>query len=506
MGNRITRTVLFAASALLSISAFGAGAARFGTLRNSDWVVTNAWQAVSNKTHDLILEIGHGDSLPPDWQNVSNAAMNAVQSLQPAYDYSDSAIQNFSSTNSVLSGGPYLKTSYEGATVGYSYSPGGEIVFNPSGIYVGGNSYLTQVEIISEEMNGPLSSIQQYGGRFFTARQELENYISTNNPAFVSAVLTAPLVGADTSDLSELSEYGTYGTVGAALLALISGLAALKRGKLDGAAAYPAWNPNIGYEGDGVIVSYAGRLWENYTTSNFGDKPTEHPESFSEKTISELKQDALSPTQLAAVNSGVTAAKVATWDGYAAQIAEKANATDLPYALVTPGKWEFRGVPSGATNITFVWDSSRYAWQLSFTIGGSSYTMEGAGIDEDALNVTCEDENYTVIATRASLPGHLCDRAVNAVSVTDTTTLTLPALANAGKARDFLVRLAISGSTVPTITFAAPTGETITYETDGDEFPVPDAEGTWLYSFTETAAGVFAVALKSVSVVTQGGV
>lgn len=78
MGNRITRTVLFAVSALLSMCAFGAGAARFGTLRNSDWVVTNAWQAVSNKTHDLILEIGQGGSLPPNWQSVSNAAMNSV--------------------------------------------------------------------------------------------------------------------------------------------------------------------------------------------------------------------------------------------------------------------------------------------------------------------------------------------------------------------------------------------------------------------------------------------
>ena len=88
--------------------------------------------------------------------------------------------------------------------------------------------------------------------------------------------------------------------------------------------------------------------------------------------------------------------------------------------------------------------------------------------------------------------------------VTGATTLTLPA-AVAGYARDFLVRLEISGSTVPTITFAAPTGETITYETDGDEFPVPDDDGVWLYSFTETKAGVFAVALKSVTTVAQGG-
>ena len=63
---------------------------------------------------------------------------------------------------------------------------------------------------------------------------------------------------------------------------------------------------------------------------------------------------------------------------------------------------------------------------------------------------------------------------------------------------------------MPTITFAAPTGETITYETDGDEFPVPDEAGTWSYSFTENCvAHKFAVALKKVNEVAapqaQGG-
>lgn len=41
------------------------------------------------------------------------------------------------------------------------------------------------------------------------------------------------------------------------------------------------------------------------------------------------KQDALSTAQLAAVNSGITATKVATYDGYAATINQKANASDV---------------------------------------------------------------------------------------------------------------------------------------------------------------------------------
>jgi hypothetical protein len=41
------------------------------------------------------------------------------------------------------------------------------------------------------------------------------------------------------------------------------------------------------------------------------------------------KQDALSTVQVNAVNSGITSAKVSTYDGYATQISAKANASDL---------------------------------------------------------------------------------------------------------------------------------------------------------------------------------
>lgn len=183
-----------------------------------------------------------------------------------------------------------------------------------------------------------------------------------------------------------------------------------------------------------------------------------------------------------------------------------AEPADLPYALVEPGVWEFSGVPSGATNVQMSFDDVD-GWSLRFEIaGGSRNFSTGRGTAEDLVVVFETFGVYgDITATRASLPGHLCDRAVNAVSVSGDTTLTLPALVNAGKARDLLVRLVISGSTVPTITFAAPTGETIVYETDGDEFPVPDAEGTWLYSFTETTAHTFAVSLKKVNTVAQGG-
>ena len=247
--------------------------------------------------------------------------------------------------------------------------------------------------------------------------------ISTNNTAFVSAVLAAPLVGADASDIAELSEYGSYGTVGAAILALIAGLAALKR--------------------------------------RMGTAET--------------------------------------------ALAQKASLTDLPYAMATPGEWEYNTTVQ-LTNFSvseLVYEEGQ--WVLRYYSTETGHEELYSSEPQDSLEL----DFAGIIATRPSLHGHLLDRAVNAVSVSGATPLTLPALVNAGKARDFLVRLEISGSTVPTITFAAPTGETITYETDGDEFPVPDAEGTWLYSFTETAAHTFAVSLKRVNEVAaplaQGG-
>jgi len=242
--------------------------------------------------------------------------------------------------------------------------------------------------------------------------------ISTNNSAFVSAVLAAPLAGASSEDIAEIAEYGGYGTVGAALLALIAGLAALKR-----------------------------------------------------------------------------------------RVAGKADASDLLYALVTPGEWTFS-------------DGGSYV--ISDVIEGSDgwyFSLDGISPSEPAFNTRAEAESSLVLnfpyvgitATRASLPGHLLDRAGNRVEVSGDTTLTLPA-AVPGYLRDFLVRLEISGSTVPTITFQgqgseAPNGaDEITYETDGDEFPVPDEAGSWLYSFTESCvAHKFAVSLKKVNPVAQGG-
>lgn len=58
------------------------------------------------------------------------------------------------------------------------------------------------------------------------------------------------------------------------------------------------------------------------------------------------KQATLTTAQLAAANSGITAAKVATYDGYAATIANKANSADLA-TVATSGKYsDLSGTPT----------------------------------------------------------------------------------------------------------------------------------------------------------------
>ena len=252
--------------------------------------------------------------------------------------------------------------------------------------------------------------------------------ISTNNAAFVSAVLAAPLAGADAGDLAELSEYGSYGTVGAALLALIAGLAALKR----------------------------------------------------------------------RIASAETA------------LAQKANAADLPYAMVTPGEWSFSDGVDRTLTITEV---SENTWVYYCTISGDDeYSQEQFATQseaESALSLTFEDSDLT--ATRPSLPGHLLDRAGNLIdATTGNVTLTLPPFV-AGKVRDMLVActIGLDANDEPwSVIFQGADGEEISFKAEGDDatsatFPVPDAAGDWWYSLTERAAHVFAVALKQLQSVSQ---
>ena len=111
--------------------------------------------------------------------------------------------------------------------------------------------------------------------------------------------------------------------------------------KLDGAAEYPAWVDGDAYTAD-EIVSHNGRIWKSLVT-NF-DKPGTDPTKWVEVFVGDLlegKQDALTTPQLDAVNSGVTAEKVTTWDALPAQVAAKQDAltsAQLANIAAVPGK------------------------------------------------------------------------------------------------------------------------------------------------------------------------
>jgi hypothetical protein len=151
-----------------------------------------------------------------------------------------------------------------------------------------------------------------------------------------------------------------------------------------------------------------------------------------DKTAWNAKQSALSQAQLDAVNSGITAAKVSAYDGYAATIAGKADAADLRYALVT------KAIDNGAVSLD--------------------------------------------------------DRAINAVAVSSSLaslTVNFPA-ATSGKARDFGVRLTVASGITTAPQLVLPQG-VVCENADGTAPEIgADGAATILY-FTETAAGVFLV-------------
>lgn len=91
-----------------------------------------------------------------------------------------------------------------------------------------------------------------------------------------------------------------------------------------------------------------------------------------------------------------------------------------------------------------------------------------------------------VVPSNGTAP--LTDRAINAVSLTESATLVMPA-AISGHARDLVVRLAV-GADGLNITWGAADagGIAVDYETDDGNFPDLSAAGNYLVRLTETAA------------------
>ena len=96
---------------------------------------------------------------------------------------------------------------------------------------------------------------------------------------------------------------------------------------------------------------------------------------------------------------------------------------------------------------------------------------------------------------------NLTDRAVTRVEIaTDGGPLKLVVPPEVkGAVRDFFVRLVITSDEIPEVTFAAPTGEIISFE-DVDEDVFRCEVGVNVFAFTETDAGIFIVNRKMINI------
>ena len=181
--------------------------------------------------------------------------------------------------------------------------------------------------------------------------------------------------------------------------------------------------------------------------------------------------------------------------GLNAALAQKASLDDLPYRLVEPGKWEItpNTINGGTVSASYEEvdeDYSVWCFRLSNEDPEVSPYAITSDTNANSLHITTVVEDTTITATRASLPGHLLDRSVNAVPVAGaTTTITLPEKID-GKSRDFYVRLSVSAESAVMFAATDSGGAAVSWDSMGSPSGT-FAAGTYLYRFTEVAAGVF---------------
>ena len=94
----------------------------------------------------------------------------------------------------------------------------------------------------------------------------------------------------------------------------------------------------------------------------------------------------------------------------------------------------------------------------------------------------------------------LRDRSINRIDLaaSDELTLVFPPAAK-GRSRDFFVRLVITADESPEVVFAAPNGETFSFE-DTDEDALKCEIGVNVFAFTETEEGIFIVNRKLIDI------
>lgn len=196
----------------------------------------------------------------------------------------------------------------------------------------------------------------------------------------------------------------------------------------------------------------------------------------------------------------------------AAALALKADASSLPYALVTvtptagapfvlAACFPIVYTPYGGSAITITSDDAdgliiekndaddfnvKYNGSIIFVAipdGTFGYTYN------DSITFNGDEPREEETQVLGFTPTYaLADRAINAVSLSSAATLVMPA-ANAGHARDLVVRLAV-GAAGLNITWgtADAGGVAVDYETEDGNFPDLSEAGTYLVRLTETVA------------------
>ncbi len=139
------------------------------------YAVTNAdGTAVTAQNFAGLNLDGIGATASDAWQMATDALGGLAGVAQSATNYTDAATNEMASALSA-----FLPRSYyvgpDTATVGFGYGPGG-LAFVPSEIYTQ-TAYLHEGYVVTDDEEGPLGAIGQYGGSFITARQEVENKI-----------------------------------------------------------------------------------------------------------------------------------------------------------------------------------------------------------------------------------------------------------------------------------------------------------------------------------------
>ena len=123
------------------------------------------------------------------------------------------------------------------------------------------------------------------------------------------------------------------------------------------------------------------------------------------------------------------------------------------------------------------WEEVKVMAEMAAGAGAGSYSL-----------TTPEQATSTTTTTNDTITVQLSDKAINAVQVPTTVTNVVMKFPQqeTGKARDFLVRLIVTGETVPSITLTEQDGSAVEFDVDDDSWTEIE-QGVNLLMFTETA-------------------